>query len=284
MSPRLQQLRTELLEHNYRYYVLDAPTVSDAQYDELFRELQALEAEHPEWITPDSPTQRVGAAPLSTLGTVRHSVPMLSLGNAFVPGEVQAFDRRVADGLTASGQLAGGDEVEYLCELKLDGLAISLRYEEGRLVQAATRGDGQVGEDVTANVRTISAIPLRLRNHVPGVLEVRGEVLMYRADFERLNVAQGEKGQKVFINPRNAAAGSLRQLDSRITASRRLRFFTYGWGQIDAMPDVTTHGGMLDWLAELGLPVESHRKRIRGAQGLLDFYEQVGALRAQLPF
>lgn len=284
MTDRLQQLRTELLEHNYRYYVLDAPTISDAEYDLLFRELQALEADHPELITPDSPTQRVGAAPLTALGAVRHSIPMLSLGNAFSPEEVQAFDRRVAEGLVASGQLPAGEEAEYLCELKLDGLAISLRYEDGALVQAATRGDGQTGEDVTANVRTIKAIPLRLRRPVPGVLEVRGEVLMYRADFERLNVLQGEKGQKVFINPRNAAAGSLRQLDSRITASRRLRFLAYGWGQVDAMPDLTTHGDMLDWLADLGLPVDSHRRRSRGAQGLLDFYAEVGALRPSLPF
>src|SRR5690606_37607043 len=163
--------------------------------------LQQLEADHPEWITPDSPTQRVGAAPLTALGAVRHSVPMLSLGNAFSPEEVQAFDRRVAEGLAASGQLAAGEQAEYLCELKLDGLAISLRYEDGVLVQGATRGDGQTGEDVTANVRAIKAIPLRLRRPVPGVLEVRGEVLMYRADFERLNVSQGEKGQKIFINP-----------------------------------------------------------------------------------
>lgn len=284
MTDRLQQLRTELLEHNYRYYVLDAPTISDAEYDLLFRELQALETDHPELITPDSPTQRVGAEPLTALGAVRHSIPMLSLGNAFSPEEVQAFDRRVAEGLVASGQLPAGEEAEYLCELKLDGLAISLRYEDGALVQGATRGDGQTGEDVTANVRTIKAIPLRLRRPVPGVLEVRGEVLMYRADFERLNVSQGEKGQKVFINPRNAAAGSLRQLDSRITASRRLRFLAYGWGQVDAMPDVTTHGDMLDWLADLGLPVDSHRRRSRGAQGLLDFYAEVGALRPRLPF
>ena len=284
MTDRLQQLRTELLEHNYRYYVLDAPTISDAEYDLLFRELQALETDHPELITPDSPTQRVGAAPLTALGTVRHSMPMLSLGNAFSPEEVQAFDRRVAEGLVASGQLPAGEEAEYLCELKLDGLAISLRYEDGALVQGATRGDGQTGEDVTANVRTIKAIPLRLRRPVPGVLEVRGEVLMYRADFERLNVSQGEKGQKVFINPRNAAAGSLRQLDPRITASRRLRFLAYGWGQVDAMPEVTTHGDMLDWLADLGLPVDSHRRRSRGAQGLLDFYAEVGALRPRLPF
>ena len=284
MIDRLQQLRTELLEHNYRYYVLDEPTISDAEYDRLFRELQQIEAQHPEWVTPDSPTQRVGAAPLTALGAVRHSLPMLSLGNAFTPDEVQAFDRRVAEGLAASGQLTAGERAEYLCELKLDGLAISLRYEDCVLVQAATRGDGQTGEDVTANVRTIKAIPLRLRRPVAGVLEVRGEVLMYRADFERLNVSQGEKGQKIFINPRNAAAGSLRQLDSRITASRHLRFLAYGWGQVDAMPDVATHGGMLDWLAELGLPVDSHRRCVRGAQELLDFYTDVGAMRPQLPF
>src|SRR5690606_38207859 len=208
----------------------------------------------PEWVTPDSPSQRVGGSPAAELGTVRHEVPMLSLANAFDEDEVRAFDRRVSDGLAAAGLLGAGSSPDYACELKFDGLAISLRYEDGLLVQGATRGSGEVGEDVTANVRTIRSIPLRLREAVPGVLELRGEVLMYRADFERLNAAQGELGRKVFINPRNAAAGSLRQLDARITASRRLRFFAYGWGQVDAMPPCVTHGQMLDWLADLGLP------------------------------
>ncbi len=284
MNPRLLQLRSELAEHDYRYYVLDDPIVADAQYDALLRELQQIEAEHPEWITADSPTQRVGGAPLSELGEVRHSVPMLSLGNAFEEDDVRAFDKRVSDGLVASGAVSAGACVDYQCELKLDGLAISLRYEDGVFVQAATRGDGQTGEDVTANVRTIRTIPLRLRVPVPGVLEVRGEVLMYRADFEKLNLAQGERGQKVFINPRNAAAGSLRQLDPRITASRPLRFFSYGWGQIDNMPDVASHSGMLDWLADLGMPVETHRRRVCGGQALLDFYTGVGAARAGLAY
>ena len=283
-NPRLQALRSEIAEHNHRYYVLDEPTISDAQYDALFKELQQIEAAHPEWVTPDSPTQRVGAAPVSELGSVQHRIPMLSLGNAFEEDEVRAFDRRVGESLAASGSLEPGQAVTYLCELKLDGLAISLRYEDGVLVQAATRGDGSTGEDVTANIRTIRVIPLRLREPAPGVLEVRGEVLMYRADFERLNQAQGERGQKIFINPRNAAAGSLRQLDPRITAMRSLRFFAYGWGQVDAMPAVRRHGEMLDWFQTLGLPVDAHRERVQGEDGLLSFYAKVAGLRNTLAY
>ncbi len=281
---RVQQLRAEILAHDHRYYVEDAPTVSDAEYDRLFRELVELETAHPDWVTPESPTQRVGGAPVSALGEVRHSVPMLSLGNAFSAEEVQAFDKRVADGLHASGALAGGAEAAYLCELKLDGLAISLRYEDGRLVQAATRGNGQVGEDVTANVRTIKAIPLTLRGDVAGVVEVRGEVLMFRQDFERLNQEQGEREQKIFVNPRNAAAGSLRQLDPRITAARTLRFFAYGWGQVDHMPAAQTHSGMLDWIASLGVPVNAHRRVAHGADGLLAFYTEIGEARRGLGY
>ena len=305
-AQRVAGLRREINEHNVRYYVHDEPSISDADYDALMRELQALETAHPELLTPDSPTQRVGAAPLAEFGSVRHAVPMLSLGNAFDPDEVQAFDKRVSDTLRGAGLLGLDAQVDYFCELKLDGLAISLRYEDGELAQAATRGDGQEGEDVTSNIRTIRAIPLRLQGQPPRVLEVRGEVLMNRADFERLNQAQAARGEKVFVNPRNAAAGSLRQLDPRITAQRPLRFFVYGWGEIQGVPGPAfaqpglfggaaqaeqaglprdTHGGMLQWLAGFGLPVNiKHNHRALGAAGLLDFYERVGRIRLELPY
>ncbi len=299
------RLRAEIEQHNVRYYVYDDPSVSDAEYDGLMRELQALEAEHPELVTPESPTQRVGAAPVSAFGSVRHVVPMLSLGNAFDEEDVTAFDRRVTDTLRGAGLLGPAQEADYFCELKLDGLAISLRYEDGRLVQAATRGDGQTGEDVTSNIRTIKAIPLQLKGAFPKVLEVRGEVLMNRADFEKLNQAQAKRDEKVFVNPRNAAAGSLRQLDPRITAKRPLRFFAYGWGEVQGLAGAQgglfaeasagaaeasqlpekSHGAMLDWLASLGLPVNvKHNHRARGAEGLMAFYAKVGALRPDLPY
>jgi len=299
------RLRTEIEQHNFRYYVQDEPSVSDAEYDALMRELIALETAHPELVTAESPTQRVGAAPLAAFGSVTHAVPMLSLGNAFEAEDVQDFDKRVTDTLRSAGLLAADAETDYFCELKLDGLAISLRYEKGVLVQAATRGDGQTGEDVTSNIRTIKSIPLKLKGAAPDVLEVRGEVLMFRADFDRLNQAQGERGEKIFVNPRNAAAGSLRQLDPRITAQRSLRFFAYSWGEVHGLPRSQhgeyeepapgtrqtstlprdTHGGMLAWLGELGLPINvKHNKQVRGAAGLLGFYEEVGKLRAGLPY
>ncbi|WYX27197.1 NAD-dependent DNA ligase LigA [Achromobacter denitrificans] len=299
------RLRAEIEQHNVRYYVYDEPSISDAEYDGLMRELQALEAEHPELVTPESPTQRVGAAPVSAFGAVRHAVPMLSLGNAFDEEDVVAFDRRVTDTLRGAGLLGPAQQADYFCELKLDGLAISLRYEDGRLVQAATRGDGQTGEDVTSNIRTIKAIPLQLKGAFPKVLEVRGEVLMNRADFEKLNQAQAKRDEKVFVNPRNAAAGSLRQLDPRITAKRPLRFFAYGWGEVQGLPGSQgglfaeasagaaeasqlpekSHGAMLEWLASLGLPVNvKHNHRASGAEGLMAFYAKVGAMRAELPY
>lgn len=300
------RLRAEIEQHNVRYYVYDDPSISDAEYDRMMRELQDLEAAHPELVTPESPTQRVGAAPVSAFGSVRHAVPMLSLGNAFDKEDVVAFDRRVTDTLRGAGLLGPAQQAEYFCELKLDGLAISLRYEDGRLVQAATRGDGQTGEDVTSNIRTIKAIPLQLTGPAPKVLEVRGEVLMNRADFEKLNAAQAKRDEKVFVNPRNAAAGSLRQLDPRITAKRPLRFFAYGWGEVQGLPGSQSglfdeapagatdaaatlpeksHGAMLDWLAALGLPVNvKHNHRATGAEGLMAFYAKVGALRPELPY
>lgn len=284
---RLSWLRSEIERHNQAYYVHDAPVISDAEYDALMRELQGLEHAHPHLISPDSPTQRVGASPLAAFGSVTHSVPMLSLGNAFEDTEVRAFDKRVADTLRAAGKLSPHEEVSYFCELKLDGLAISLRYERGLLVQAATRGDGQTGEDVTMNVRTIKAIPLKLKGaarEVPEVLEVRGEVFMNLADFARLNSAQQARGEKIFVNPRNAAAGSLRQLDSRITAQRPLSFFAYGWGDTGGV-QLSRHSAMLDWLKQLGLPVnEAQHVVASGAEQLLRFYVAVGARRAQLPY
>lgn len=284
---RLTSLRGEIERHNQAYYVHDAPVVSDAQYDTLMRELETLEATHPHLITIDSPTQRVGASPLAAFGSVTHTVPMLSLGNAFEDSEVRTFDKRVADMLRAAGKLSNAEEVSYFCELKLDGLAISLRYERGLLVQAATRGDGQTGEDVTLNVRTIKAIPLKLsgsEHEIPQILEVRGEVFMNLADFERLNAAQESRGEKIFVNPRNAAAGSLRQLDSRVTVQRPLSFFAYGWGDLGGF-QLPRHSAMLDWLQRLGLPVnEKQHVLAQGAEQLLQFYAEVGARRAQLPY
>ncbi|QEI06258.1 NAD-dependent DNA ligase LigA [Pigmentiphaga aceris] len=274
---RVTALREDIEAHNHRYHVLDAPIISDVEYDKLFRELQALEAEFPLLADPDSPTQRVGAAPLAQFDVVRHRVPMLSLGNGFEDADVESFDARVRDGLDR-------DSVDYACELKFDGLAISLRYENGRFVQAATRGDGEAGEDVTANIRTLRGIPLKLRGEAPAVLEVRGEVLLFREDFAKLNAAQGERGEKVFINPRNAAAGSLRQLDPRITARRPLRFFAYGWGEIEGQVPHTTHSAMMGWLEALGFPVNGERKVVTGAQGLLEFYRDIQTRRPDLAY
>ncbi|HEX7387282.1 MAG TPA: NAD-dependent DNA ligase LigA [Castellaniella sp.] len=302
-------LRDEINAHNRHYYVEDDPQISDAAYDRLMVELQALEAAHPDWVTPDSPTQRVGAAPLSSFQPVHHAVRMLSLGNAFEPQDVRDFDERIVTILLQAGLLAKstGDEatraqgalfaenapagsVEYVAEYKFDGLAVNLRYEQGLLVQAATRGDGEEGEDITANVRTLRSVPLRLLgDSVPAVLEARGEVLMGQADFERLNDMQAARGEKRFVNPRNAAAGSLRQLDSRVTAGRPLRFYCYGWGQIQdgsgtEIQPCSTHASMLDWLAAFGFAVSPGRKLCHGAEDLLAFYEAVGRERPGLPF
>jgi DNA ligase (NAD+) len=271
-------LRAELNRHNHAYYVLDSPTVPDAEYDRLFQELQGIEHAHPELVTRDSPTQRVGGAPAAQFEQVRHAVPMLSINNGFADEDIVAFDRRVKEGLKETG------DIEYAAELKFDGLAISLRYEDGLLVQAATRGDGTTGENVTANIRTVRAIPLRLQGDAPAVLEVRGEVLMFRADFARLNARQREAGQKEFANPRNAAAGSLRQLDSRITAQRALRFFAYGIGVLDGAVVPASHSGLLDWYAGMGIPVCAERAVVSGSAGLLDFFRAIGQKRAALPY
>lgn len=282
---RIDSLRKTITEHNHQYYVLDAPVVSDAQYDKLMVELQALEQAHPDLITPDSPTQRVGAEPVDAFGAVQHAVAMLSLHNAFDADAVAAFDRRVQNALRGAGMLAENEQVLYQAEYKFDGLAISIRYENGRLVQAATRGDGQTGEEVTSNIRTLRSLPLTLQGGFPDVLEVRGEVFMTRAEFAQLNQSQLARGDKAFVNPRNAAAGSLRQLDSRITRGRPLRFYAYGWGLITGQTrSYDQHDAMLDWFETLGLPVSPGRERVSGADGILDFYERTGALRDTLPF
>ncbi len=287
-AQRAAELRIELARHNRAYYEDDAPLITDAEYDRLFGELVALETDFPELQRPDSPTQRVGGKPVDGFAPVVHRVPMLSLNNGFADEDVEAFDRRVSDGLrdgnAPSGDLFGAP-VEYAAELKFDGLAIALRYEHGVLVQAATRGDGTTGEDVTANIRTIKKIPLSLdTDNPPEVLEVRGEVLMFRADFDKLNRAQEAAGEKVFVNPRNAAAGSLRQLDSKITARRPLSFFAYGVGELVGVPMPETHSALLDWYVTLGIPVNERREVVHGAAGLLAFYRAVGEARESLPY
>ena len=285
-AERLAALRSEIDAHNYRYYVLDQPTVPDAEYDRLFRELQALEAEHPELVTPESPTQRVGGEALAAFGQIRHEIPMLSLGNAFEEQDLLDFDRRVREGLDlpAGDLFGGGAEVDYSCEPKLDGLAVSLLYENGMLVRGATRGDGSVGEDISANVRTVRNIPLKLHGEGwPAVLEVRGEIYMPKAGFEALNARQLESGGKPFANPRNAAAGSLRQLDPKITASRPLEFCTYGVGRCDgALPD--THIEILHAFKRWGLPISRELKRAKGVAECRAYYDDIGARRDGLAY
>lgn len=279
-------IRAELQRLDHAYHVLDEPLASDAEYDALFRRLQAIEADWPALQAPDSPTLRVGGAPRTDLPTVRHDVPMLSLGNAFDDDAIVAFDRRVSDALAKEG-VEG--PVAYAAELKFDGLAVTLRYEDGVLVHAATRGDGAVGEDVTPNARTIGAVPLRLDvAQPPAVIDVRGEVLMHHADFDAINAHKRSIGGREFVNPRNAAAGSLRQLDARITARRPLHFLSYGVGRFDAGPSgdalPETHGALLDWFADIGLPVAAERAVVHGSDGLLGFYRRIGAIRAELPY
>ncbi|MYN28364.1 NAD-dependent DNA ligase LigA [Duganella levis] len=276
---RIEQLSAELNRHLHAYHVEDAPTIPDAEYDKLFIALQKLEEEHPELALPDSPTKRVGAAPLPQFDQVTHTVPMLSLNNGFTEEDIENFDRRVREGLDTAAL------VEYAAEVKYDGLAINLRYIDGLLVQAATRGDGYTGEDVTANIRTIRSIPLRLKtDNPPAILDVRGEVLMFKRDFEALNARQREAEQKEFANPRNAAAGSLRQLDSRITASRKLSFFAYGVGALEGAEMPLSHSALLDWYRQLGLPVAKEASLVRGYDGLMAYYKQIGDARPTMPY
>ncbi len=278
-ADRYRYLQTELARLERAYYVLDQSLVPDAEYDRLYRELLDLEQKYPDWISADSLSQRVGGTPLKVFNEVKHAVPMLSLNNAFEESELINFDRRCRDGL-------GLESVDYACELKFDGLAISLRYERGVLVQAATRGDGASGEDVTVNIRTIRAIPLRLTGKkIPDVLEVRGEVFMHRDDFEKMNKSAATLGEKEFANPRNAAAGSLRQLDSKITAKRPLSFFAYGLGAFEPINWLPkTHSQLLDHYVELGLPVCQERRVVSSVDGLNQFYQEIGRKRNQLPY
>ena len=278
-AARAAKLRAEIEAHDRRYYVEDAPTISDAEYDRLFRELAALEAEYPALATPDSPTQRVSGEPAAEFEAVTHRVPMLSLNNALSEEEAEAFDRRVRDALKS-------ERVEYEAEPKFDGLAVSLTYERGLLTIGATRGDGYRGENVTANLRTVRSIPMRLPKGAPPLLEVRGEVLMFKRDFAAMNAAQAASGDKIFVNPRNAAAGSLRQLDSRITAARRLTFFAYGLGAVDwgGIAPPATQDALLAFLGALDLPVIKQRAVVHGYAGLLDYYRSIGAQRHDLPF
>jgi len=279
IKKRIEELRSEINDHNYRYYVLDAPVISDAQYDKLLRELQQLEQQHPGLITPDSPTQRVGAAPAKEFGEVRHRLPMTSMDNAFDLDEARDWDERVRKGL-------GTDKaVHYTAEPKFDGTSISLRYEDGVLVQAGTRGDGSTGEDVTQNVRTIRTVPLKLHGKGwPKVLEVRGEIVIPRKEFEKLNAEQLKQGGKVFANPRNAAAGSLRQLDPRITATRPLSFFPWGLGEVAGGKVPDHYSGVIEKLHEWGFRVTDLFRKLRSVDDCLAYYDEIGAKRERLPF
>ncbi|MGQ0622710.1 MAG: NAD-dependent DNA ligase LigA [Panacagrimonas sp.] len=280
MNPaaRVAELREQIAKHDHDYYVLDTPGIPDAEYDVLFRELQSLEADHPELIVADSPTQRVGGAPVAAFAEVRHRLPMQSLNNCFSEGELLEFDRRVRRGL-------GREAVTYVAEPKLDGLAVSLLYEAGRFVRGATRGDGSTGEDISANLRTLRGLPLQLRGEAwPEWLEVRGEVFLPRAAFRRMNLDAAARGEKVFVNPRNGAAGSLRQLDPRQTARRPLAIYLYALGLTDGWMRPATHWQVLQQLRNWGFPVSELAERVETAQGCLDYYRRTGERRASLPF
>jgi len=282
VAARIAYLRAEIDKHNRQYYELDQPLIPDAEYDKLFRELQTLEAQHPEFATPDSPTQRVGGKVLDAFAPVPHALPMLSIRTETDISDAGAiaFDTRVRKELKPNE----GDAIEYACELKFDGLAINLRYENGLLVQAATRGDGETGEDVTQNIRTIHSIPLLLHGCNAAVLEVRGEVYMGRRDFERYNEKQRALGLSTLVNPRNGAAGSIRQLDPALAARRPLSFFAYGLGEVQGWSLPATHSAVLDALAKWGVPVSSERAVVHGAQGLVEFHRRIAAMRDSLPF
>jgi DNA ligase (NAD+) len=277
-AARIASLREQLVAHDYRYHVLDDPTVSDSEYDGLMQELKALEAEHPELITPDSPTQRVGGAPVAAFGVVEHAVPMLSLDNGFSEQDARDFDRRIHE------RLKTDQDIHYSAEPKLDGLAVSLIYRRGALQRAATRGDGLHGEDVTANVRTIRGVPLQLRGAAPELIEVRGEVFMPLAGFRQMNEQALERGEKTFVNPRNAAAGSLRQLDPRITASRPLDIFLYAVGEVAGGQVPDHHSTMLQAFRDWGLKTCPEARTVTGIEGCLAYYRDIGARRDALPY
>jgi DNA ligase (NAD+) len=278
ISEQINHLRTLLEQHNYNYYVLDTPSIPDAEYDRLLRELSALETQNPEFLSADSPTQKVGGAALSKFEQVAHQVPMLSLDNAFSEDEFTGFNRRIKDRLMST------DELTFCCEPKLDGLAVSIIYRDGVLVQAATRGDGFTGENITQNVKTIRNVPLKLRGDFPKELEVRGEVFMDSAGFEKLNSEAQKRGEKVFVNPRNAAAGSLRQLDSKITAKRPLMFYAYSTGLVadGSIPD--DHFQQLEKLTDWGLPLCPETKLVEGPQAALDYYGDILTRRSELKY
>ena len=279
IKSRIQKLSAEIDKHSHAYYVLDEPSVPDAEYDRLFSELQGLESVHPDLRMPDSPTLRVSGTPLPVFTQVQHAVPMLSLNNGFEDSDVEAFDRRVKDLLNVA------QNVEYAIDLKFDGLAINLRYIDGIFTQAATRGDGFTGEDVTENIRTIRSIPLRLNlDNPPAILDVRGEVLMFKSDFDKLNLRQRAAGNKEFANPRNAAAGSLRQLDSKITSQRSLRFFAYGIGALEGRELPASHRELLSWYSAIGIPVCEENAVVTGVNALLDFYRAVQTKRSSLAY
>lgn len=286
-SARAQSLRAEIERHDHAYYVLDAPSIPDAEYDKLFRELQALETEFPELARADSPTRRVGGRPLAQFAPVRHEVPMLSIQTETDTESTGAFnfDARIRRELELAADVSTeAPPVDYAAELKFDGLAISLRYEHGVLVRGATRGDGTTGEDVTQNLRTVRQIPLRLVGNAPPLLEVRGEVYMRRDDLEQYNAAAVARGEKMLVNPRNAAAGSIRQLDPAVAASRPLCFFAYGLGAVDGWSLPSTHAGVLDALAAFSLPVCEHRAVLAGGEALAGFHQHIADLRERLPF
>ncbi|WP_166251305.1 NAD-dependent DNA ligase LigA [Marinobacter salicampi] len=279
VAERITELRDQINDHNYRYYVLDDPQIPDAEYDRLFRELQALEQSHPDLVSPDSPTQRVGATGQTSFEEVVHRVPMLSLDNAFNADELRDFDRRVRE------RLAAKSEIEYVCEPKLDGLAVSLHYEQGKLTRAATRGDGYAGEDITANIRTIPSVPLKLRGgSYPDLVEVRGEVYMLRGGFEKLNKSLSDRGEKTFVNPRNAAAGSLRQKNPRVTARRPLEICAYSVAVIDDSDLPDNHWGCLQLVRDWGFRINPEMRLAQGASACLEAYEELQAKRDQLPY
>ncbi|RMH42142.1 MAG: NAD-dependent DNA ligase LigA, partial [Gammaproteobacteria bacterium] len=276
-AERIHELRALIRRYDHAYYVLDAPLVPDAEYDRLFAQLRSLEAQYPELVTPDSPTQRVSGTPSSEFEKVRHLEPMMSLDNAFSDADARHFDQRVR-------QLLSESHIDYCCEPKLDGLAVSMVYRDRRLEVAATRGDGEVGENVTQNVRTIRAIPLLLPSNAPALIEVRGEVVMPKAGFERLNAEARARGEKTFANPRNAAAGSLRQLDPAITAKRPLAFYAYAIGATSAKDLPDSHFERLQWLRDLGFPVSEFIKRVHGIEACLQYHADMLAQRDQLPY
>ena len=275
----IQQLREQLNHHSHQYYVLDDPEIPDAEYDRLYKQLQSLEKKYPELITTDSPTQRVGDKPLDSFSQVKHEVPMLSLDNVFNEAELSDFNKRVQQRLEVEG------DIVFAAEPKLDGLAASLLYENGILVRAGTRGDGTTGEDITQNIRTIHSIPLKLLgNNIPSLLEVRGEVFMPKAGFEKLNQRARENDEKPFANPRNAAAGSLRQLDPRITAQRPLAMYCYAVGKVEGAAQLSTHSEMLNQLQQWGLPLCKERQTVSGVDGCLEYFKEMSEKRDGLSY